>query len=89
LSIVVWEQQDTRISQENIDINNISGHESPPITESACVDEQSFFLSIFMILEIGIVLITKVRDVSVMFQKRLNGLIRLCIEKQLLDDINY
>jgi hypothetical protein len=57
--------------------------------ESACVDEQSFFLSIFMILEIGIVLITEVRDVSVMFQKRLNGLIRLCIEKQLLDDINY
>jgi hypothetical protein len=43
LSIVVWEQQDTGISQENIDINNESSHESPPVVESARVDEQPLF----------------------------------------------
>jgi hypothetical protein len=64
LAIVVWEQPDERISQENIDTNNnVSGHENPigvePESASACVDEQPFFLSIFMILEIGINLITK------------------------------
>jgi hypothetical protein len=33
-------------------------------------------------------LITKVRDVSVLSQERLNGLTSLCTEKQLLDGIN-
>lgn len=64
LAIVVWKQPGERISQENIDTNNnVSGHENPigvePESASACVDEQPFFLSIFMILEIGINLITK------------------------------
>jgi hypothetical protein len=33
-------------------------------------------------------LITKVRDVSVLSQERLNGLTSLCTENQLLDGIN-
>jgi hypothetical protein len=64
LAIVVWEQLDERISQENIDTNNsVNGHENPigvePESASACVDEQPFFLSIFMIIKIGINLIKK------------------------------
>jgi hypothetical protein len=55
LEIVVWEQHERGTSQENIDINNnVSGHANPPVAESICADEQPFFLSIFMILEIGV-----------------------------------
>jgi hypothetical protein len=45
LAIVVWQQQDKGSSLENIDNNNnnVSGHENPPVAESSCVDEQSFF----------------------------------------------
>jgi hypothetical protein len=60
LAIVVWQPQDGGISEENIDINNNdsgSDHENP--VEYDSVGEQPFFLLIFMILEIGIHLITK------------------------------
>jgi hypothetical protein len=45
LAIVVWQQQYTESSQENIgnNNNNVSGHENPPDAESSCVDEQQFF----------------------------------------------
>jgi hypothetical protein len=63
MAIVVWEQQDRGTLEENIDVDNnvsVHDHKNSSIAKSACVDdEQPFFLSIFMILEIGIISITK------------------------------
>jgi hypothetical protein len=63
MAIVVWEQQDRGTLEENIDVDNnvsVHDHKNSPIAKSVCVDdEQPFFLSIFMILEIGIISITK------------------------------